>query len=43
MPGDASVPLFGDSFWASQLSRSILNETIPVERLNDMVCVRVYP
>lgn len=39
MPGDGAVPLFGDSYWASQLSTSILNGTVPVERLNDMVSV----
>lgn len=38
MPGDGAVPLFGDSYWGPELSRSILNGTVPVERLNDMVC-----
>lgn len=38
MPGDGAIPLFGDSYWAHELSRSVLNETVPVERLNDMVC-----
>ncbi|KAJ5387642.1 CAZyme family GH3 [Penicillium cosmopolitanum] len=37
MPGDGAVPLFGDSYWGPELSRSILNGTIPVDRLNDMV------
>lgn len=37
MPGDGSIPLLGDSYWGSELSRSILNGTVPVERLNDMV------
>jgi beta-glucosidase len=37
MPGDGAVPLLGDSFWNFELSRSILNGTIPIERLNDMV------
>ncbi|EGE07819.1 glycosyl hydrolase [Trichophyton equinum CBS 127.97] len=37
MPGDGSVPLTGSTFWAHELSRSILNGTIPLERLNDMV------
>ncbi|KAE8147311.1 putative beta-glucosidase F [Aspergillus avenaceus] len=37
MPGDGAIPLFGTSYWAWELSRSILNGTIPVERLNDMV------
>lgn len=39
MPGDGSIPLLGDSYWGSELSRSILNGTVPVERLNDMVCI----
>lgn len=38
MPGDGAVPLFGNSYWGPELSRSILNGTVPVERLNDMVC-----
>lgn len=38
MPGDGAVPLFGDSYWGSQLSRSVLNGSVPVDRLNDMVC-----
>ncbi|KAI9925170.1 hypothetical protein ASPWEDRAFT_120280 [Aspergillus wentii DTO 134E9] len=37
MPGDGAIPVLGDSYWASELSRSILNGTVPVERLNDMV------
>ncbi|KAJ6161084.1 hypothetical protein N7470_004480 [Penicillium chermesinum] len=37
MPGDGAVPLFGDSYWASELSTSILNGSVPVNRLNDMV------
>ncbi|KAL4966347.1 beta-glucosidase [Aspergillus stella-maris] len=37
MPGDGAIPLFGGSYWGPELSRSILNETVPVERLNDMV------
>lgn len=40
MPGDGAIPLFGDSYWGPELSRSILNGTVPVDRLNDMVCVR---
>ncbi|KAL4940745.1 putative beta-glucosidase F [Aspergillus oleicola] len=36
MPGDGAIPLFGDSYWGPGLSRSILNGTVPVERLNDM-------
>ncbi|KAM5436086.1 hypothetical protein McanMca71_000164 [Microsporum canis] len=37
MPGDGPVPLTGTSYWAYELSRSILNGTVPLERLNDMV------
>jgi beta-glucosidase len=37
MPGDGLVPLLGDSFWNYELSRAVLNGTVPVERLNDMV------
>ncbi|KAJ5164156.1 Glycoside hydrolase superfamily [Penicillium coprophilum] len=37
MPGDGAVPLFGDSYWGAELSRSILNGSVPVNRLNDMV------
>jgi beta-glucosidase len=37
MPGDGAIPLLGKSYWADELSRSILNGTIPLDRLNDMV------
>ncbi|KAL2870937.1 beta-glucosidase [Aspergillus lucknowensis] len=37
MPGDGAIPLFGDSYWGPELSRSVLNGTVPVDRLNDMV------
>ncbi|KAL3460298.1 glycoside hydrolase superfamily [Aspergillus heterothallicus] len=37
MPGDGAIPLFGDSYWGYELSRSVLNGTVPVDRLNDMV------
>ncbi|KAL4929859.1 beta-glucosidase [Aspergillus undulatus] len=36
MPGDGAIPLFGDSYWGPELSRSVLNGTVPTERLNDM-------
>ncbi|KAF2205910.1 beta-glucosidase-like protein [Delitschia confertaspora ATCC 74209] len=36
MPGDGAVPLFGDSYWMYELSRSVLNGSVPVDRLNDM-------
>lgn len=38
MPGDGAIPLLGDSYWGYELSRSVLNGSIPVDRLNDMVC-----
>lgn len=37
MPGDGASPLSGHSYWAGELSRSVLNGTVPLERLNDMV------
>lgn len=37
MPGDGPVPLLGNTYWGWELSRSILNGTVPVDRLNDMV------
>jgi beta-glucosidase-like glycosyl hydrolase len=37
MPGDSDVPLLGLAYWAYELSKSILNGTVPVDRLNDMV------
>ncbi|KAK2736662.1 hypothetical protein FQN57_000599 [Myotisia sp. PD_48] len=37
MPGDGAIPLLGTSYWASELSRSILNGSVPLDRLNDMV------
>ncbi|KKK23066.1 beta-glucosidase F [Aspergillus ochraceoroseus] len=37
MPGDGGIPLLGHSYWGSELTRSVLNGTVPVDRLNDMV------
>jgi beta-glucosidase len=37
MPGDGAVPLLGDSYWMYDLTTAILNGSVPVERLNDMV------
>lgn len=37
MPGDGAIPLFGDSYWMYELTRSVLNGSVPVARLNDMV------
>ncbi|KAF2492368.1 beta-glucosidase-like protein [Lophium mytilinum] len=36
MPGDGLVPLLGDSYWMYELSRAVLNGSVPVDRLNDM-------
>ncbi|KAM7204363.1 Glycoside hydrolase superfamily [Rhypophila sp. PSN 637] len=36
MPGDTMVPLFGFSYWKYDLSRSVLNGSVPLDRLNDM-------
>ena len=37
MPGDGDIPLLGLAYWGHELSTSILNGTVPVDRLNDMV------
>ncbi len=37
MPGDGDIPFLGEAYWASELSRSVLNGTVPLTRLNDMV------
>ncbi|KAK3378429.1 glycoside hydrolase superfamily [Podospora didyma] len=36
MPGDTQVPLFGFSLWKYELTRSTLNGSVPLDRLNDM-------
>ncbi|AEO56238.1 glycoside hydrolase family 3 protein [Thermothelomyces thermophilus ATCC 42464] len=36
MPGDTNVPLFGFSLWQYELTRSVLNGSVPLDRLNDM-------
>jgi hypothetical protein len=36
MPGDGDIPLLGETYWASELSRSVLNGSVPLTRLNDM-------
>jgi beta-glucosidase-like glycosyl hydrolase len=36
MPGDGAIPLLGNSYWMYELSRSVLNGSVPVDRLNDM-------
>ncbi|KAH8663495.1 glycoside hydrolase superfamily [Tricladium varicosporioides] len=37
MPGDGAIPFLGLTYWASELSTSVLNGTVPLDRLNDMV------
>jgi len=37
MPGDGEVPLFGLAYWAYELTTAVLNGTVPMERINDMV------
>lgn len=37
MPGDGDIPLLGLAYWAYELSTCILNGTVPLDRLNDMV------
>ena len=36
MPGDPTVPLFGDAWWAFHLTEAVLNGSVPVDRINDM-------
>ncbi|KAM4066463.1 fibronectin type III-like domain-containing protein [Hirsutella rhossiliensis] len=36
MPGDTQVPLVGASYWMGELTRAVLNGSVPVDRLNDM-------
>lgn len=37
MPGDGLVWAGGESLWGPELTKSVLNGSVPVERLNDMV------
>lgn len=38
MPGDRNeIPLLGNSYWMYEQSRSVLNGSLPVDRLNDAV------
>ncbi|KMK55239.1 beta-glucosidase [Aspergillus fumigatus Z5] len=37
MPGDGLHWVDGKSLWGSELTRAVLNTSVPVERLNDMV------
>ncbi|KAM3511021.1 hypothetical protein MY11210_005357 [Beauveria gryllotalpidicola] len=36
MPGDTQIPLLGFSYWMYELTRSVLNGSVPMTRLNDM-------
>jgi hypothetical protein len=37
MPGDTQVPVvLGTSYWMAELTRSVLNGSVPLDRLNDM-------
>ncbi|POR31033.1 Beta-glucosidase [Tolypocladium paradoxum] len=36
MPGDTQIPLLGNSYWMHELTRSALNGSVPMDRLNDM-------
>lgn len=36
MPGDGQIPLLGFTYWASELSKSVINGSVPIDRLNDM-------
>lgn len=36
MPGDTQVPFLGNAYWMYELSRSVLNGSVPMDRLNDM-------
>ncbi|KAK1754518.1 glycoside hydrolase superfamily [Echria macrotheca] len=36
MPGDTMLPLSGTSYWKYELTRSVLNGSVPLDRLNDM-------
>lgn len=35
MPGDVQIPFFGSSYWMYELSRSALNGSVPMDRIND--------
>lgn len=37
MPGDGDIPFLGLAYWAYELSTSILNGSVPLDRLNDAV------
>lgn len=36
MPGDTQIPFVGTSYWMGELTRAVLNGSVPVDRLNDM-------
>ncbi|KOS17064.1 putative beta-glucosidase F [Escovopsis weberi] len=35
MPGDTQIPFFGNSYWMYELTRSALNGSVPMDRLNE--------
>lgn len=37
MPGDGAIPLSGNPYWGNKLSEAVLNGSVPIERLDDMV------
>ncbi|KKA27855.1 hypothetical protein TD95_003253 [Thielaviopsis punctulata] len=36
MPGDTQIPVLGFSYWMYDLTRAVLNGSVPMTRLNDM-------
>ncbi|KAJ6441247.1 Beta-glucosidase [Purpureocillium lavendulum] len=36
MPGDTQVPIGGQTYWMYELTRAVLNGSVPLERVNDM-------
>ena len=38
MPGDGKYWLNGDSLWGEKLTMAALNNSLPLDRLDDMVC-----
>lgn len=35
MPGDTMIPLLGTSYWMYEMTRAVLNGSVPVDRLDD--------
>ncbi|OAA54303.1 beta-glucosidase [Niveomyces insectorum RCEF 264] len=36
MPGDTMIPLLGTGFWMYEMTRAVLNGSVPLDRLDDM-------